>query len=107
MCGGATVFTPLWEHTKPTDHVGILGIGGLGHLAIQFAAKMGCEVTVFSSTDSKKEEAMQLGASRFISSSDNKKMDLGEGVRPLDCLLICSSKVPDLTPYVDRSARQL
>ena len=61
QCGGATVFNALEMYgTRPTDRVGIIGVGGLGHLTIQFAAKMGCEVVVFSGTDSKKEEAMKL-----------------------------------------------
>ena len=78
MCGGATVFTALTQYQiKPTDRVGIVGIGGLGHLAIQFAAKMGCEVTVFSGTDSKKEEAQRLGASSFYATKDVKKLDIG------------------------------
>jgi D-arabinose 1-dehydrogenase-like Zn-dependent alcohol dehydrogenase len=49
MCGGATVFNALrFYGVKATDRVGVVGVGGLGHLAIQFASKMGCEVVVFS-----------------------------------------------------------
>ncbi|KAL4789012.1 chaperonin 10-like protein [Aspergillus venezuelensis] len=65
MCGGATVWVPLVEHCRPYDRVGIVGIGGLGHLAIQFAAKMGCDVVVLSSTEDKRGEAMKLGANEF------------------------------------------
>ena len=66
MCGGATVWTPLYDSgVKPGDRVGIIGIGGLGHMAIQFASKMGLEVVVFSSTESKKQEAVGFGASEF------------------------------------------
>ncbi|EEB99939.1 hypothetical protein MPER_00249, partial [Moniliophthora perniciosa FA553] len=65
MCAGATVFTPIIDHVKPIDRIGIVGIGGLGHLAIQFAAKMGCDVVVFSSSESKRKEALALGASEF------------------------------------------
>lgn len=57
MCGGSTVFNALHvAQVKPTARVGIVGIGGLGHLAIQFAAKMGCQVVVFSGTDNKREK---------------------------------------------------
>lgn len=49
----------------PTERVGILGIGGLGHLAIQFVAKMGCEVVVFSGRPGKEAEAKVLGATEF------------------------------------------
>src|ERR1700712_3046654 len=67
MCAGATVWTALTMYgLKPGDRVGVQGIGGLGHLAIQFAAKLGCEVVVLSSSDSKREEAMRLGATDFF-----------------------------------------
>ncbi|KAL7920306.1 GroES-like protein [Trichoderma austrokoningii] len=66
MCGGATVWSPFALYgIKPTNRVGIVGVGGLGHLAIQFAAKMGCEVVVFSSSESKRQDAMKLGASEY------------------------------------------
>jgi D-arabinose 1-dehydrogenase-like Zn-dependent alcohol dehydrogenase len=66
MCAGQTVWLPFARtDIRPWHTVGIVGMGGLGHLAIQFAAKMGCEVIVFSGSDSKKAEAMRLGASAF------------------------------------------
>lgn len=99
MCAGATVFSPLWEHVKPTDHVGIIGVGGLGHIAIQFAHKMGCEVTVFSGTDSKREEALKLGADRFIATKGKKELDLGEGARKLNALIASTSALPDFGQY--------
>lgn len=66
QCAGATVFTAL-HGTNTTETVGIMGVGGLGHLAIQFAAKMGFRVVVLSGSEKKREEAMRLGAHRFIS----------------------------------------
>jgi D-arabinose 1-dehydrogenase-like Zn-dependent alcohol dehydrogenase len=72
QCGGATVFTAL-EGAKPSDTIGILGMGGLGHLAIQFAAKMGCRVIVLSGSDRKKEDAMKLGAHDFIAMKDQSQ----------------------------------
>ncbi|KAG2111871.1 hypothetical protein BD769DRAFT_1690171 [Suillus cothurnatus] len=52
MCAGATVFNAMYLYNvRPTDRVGIVGVGGLGHIAIQFAAKMGCEVVVFSGSE--------------------------------------------------------
>jgi len=93
MCGGATVFNALRMYgVKPTDHVGIIGVGGLGHLAIQFAHAMGCDVTVFSSTDSKKEEAFQLGANSFYATKGKKTLDIGE--KKIDCLLVTTSAQP-------------
>merc|ERR1712232_1245276 len=64
FCGGATVFTPLYEfNIKPTAKVGVVGVGGLGHLAIQFASKWGCEVTAFTRPSSEKEKLVkELGA---------------------------------------------
>lgn len=102
QCGGATVFTAL-QGVKPTDTVGVLGVGGLGHLAIQFANKMGCRVVVLSGSDRKKEEATRLGGHRFIATSNlTKKGDKKKGgddgddeVWPLDRLLVTTSALPD------------
>jgi D-arabinose 1-dehydrogenase-like Zn-dependent alcohol dehydrogenase len=89
MCGGATVFNALSSYDiKSTDRVGIMGVGGLGHLAIQFAAKKGCDVVVFSGSDSKKEEAQKLGAREFVAMKGRKELDIG---RKLDVLLVTTS----------------
>ena len=70
LCAGATVFAPLALHARPTDRVGILGIGGLGHLALKFAAAWGCEVTAFTSSESKFDEARRLGAHHVVATRD-------------------------------------
>lgn len=89
MCGGATVFNVLdMFNIKPTERVGIIGIGGLGHLAISFAAKWGCEVVVFSATEAKREHAMQLGATEFYST----KVEKFEGIAPIDHLMVTTSQ---------------
>jgi alcohol/geraniol dehydrogenase (NADP+) len=63
LCGGVTVFAPFLIHGVPsTARVGIVGIGGLGHMALQFANKWGCEVHAFTTSDSKEGEARKLGA---------------------------------------------
>lgn len=63
LCGGITVFSPLLSYNiSPTARVGVIGIGGLGHMAIQFANKWGCEVHAFTTSDSKEAEARELGA---------------------------------------------
>lgn len=71
LCGGITVFAPLLEFgVKPTDRVGVVGIGGLGHMALKFCRAWGCEVTAFTSTGSKADEARAFGAHRVVDSRD-------------------------------------
>jgi alcohol/geraniol dehydrogenase (NADP+) len=70
LCGGVTVFTPLSIYAKPTNRVGIIGIGGLGHLAVKFAAAYGCDVTAFTSSERKFDEARGFGAHHVVSSRD-------------------------------------
>jgi len=71
FCGGITVFYPIAKFdVKPTDRVGVIGIGGLGHMALAFLNKWGCEVTAFTSSDSKREEALKLGAHNVVNSRD-------------------------------------
>lgn len=67
MCAGTTVFTPLLRYgVRPTDRVAVVGIGGLGHLALQYLSKWGCDVTAISSTHDKDEQARSFGASHVI-----------------------------------------
>ena len=69
FCGGITVFNPIVQlGIKPTDRVGVIGIGGLGHMALKFLRAWGCEVVAFTSSDSKREEALSLGAHRVVNS---------------------------------------
>ena len=80
FCGGITVFSPIVEfHVRPTDRVGVIGAGGLGHLAIQFLNKWGCEVTAFSSTPDKADELMSLGAHRVLNSRDSEALKAEAG----------------------------
>jgi uncharacterized zinc-type alcohol dehydrogenase-like protein len=71
LCGGITVFNPLAMYAKPTSRVGIVGIGGLGHMGVKFAAAYGCDVTAFTSSESKFEEARGFGANHVVSSRDS------------------------------------
>lgn len=67
FCGGITVFNPLVQFdVKPTDRAAVVGLGGLGHLAVQFLNAWGCQVTVLSTSPDKETEARQLGASHFV-----------------------------------------
>jgi alcohol/geraniol dehydrogenase (NADP+) len=69
LCAGTTVFTPLLRHNvRPIDRVAVVGIGGLGHLALQYLAKWGCDVTAITSSHDKDEQARELGARHVIAS---------------------------------------
>lgn len=75
LCGGITVYNPLRTHgINPSSRVGVVGIGGLGHLAIQFARIFGAEVTAFSTSAGKEKEARALGASHFVNTRESKAM---------------------------------
>ena len=80
FCGGITVFNPIVQMgVKPTDKVGVVGIGGLGHLAVQFLNAWGCEVTAFTSTGAKAEEAKKLGAHRIVDSRSEEALQAEAG----------------------------
>lgn len=75
LCGGITVFNPIVQFDiRPTHRVAVIGIGGLGHMALQFLNKWGCEVTAFSSTAAKEAEAKRMGAHYVVNSSDNRAL---------------------------------
>ena len=96
LCGGVTVFTPFLEYdVSPTARVGIIGIGGLGHMALQFANKWGCEVHAFTTSDNKEAEARRLGA-HFV--HNTKRDGALKGIaRSLD-LILSTVNVPLDTP---------
>jgi len=80
FCGGITVFNPIVQFgVQPTDRVGVIGIGGLGHMALKFLRAWGCEVVAFTSSDSKREEALQLGAHRTLNSRDTAEIAAAAG----------------------------
>ncbi len=76
FCAGITVFNPLVQlDIKPTDRVGVIGIGGLGHMALRFVDAWGCEVTAFSTSPEKEAEAREFGADHFVNSRDPKALE--------------------------------
>jgi uncharacterized zinc-type alcohol dehydrogenase-like protein len=76
FCGGITVFNPIVQFDiKPTDSVGVIGIGGLGHMALRFLSAWGCEVTAFSTSPDKAAEAKSFGAHNFVNSKDAKSLE--------------------------------
>ncbi|SPQ23284.1 e368fd3f-62e2-4f89-ad8b-6e1dbbb18424 [Thermothielavioides terrestris] len=112
QCGGATVFTALYD-VKPNEVVAVMGVGGLGHLAIQFAAKLGCRVVVLSSSDRKRAQALELGAHKFLAITkeeglDAKAIQEAGGVWPISRLLVTASAQPSwatLLPLLAPKAR--
>lgn len=98
LCAGVTVFTPLKEAgVKPGKRVGIVGIGGLGHLGIQFAKAMGADAVVaFSTSPNKEAEVRALGATDFVVFTDEKQAKAAAG--SVDVLLICANA--DNMPYM-------
>ena len=71
LCAGITVYSPLRNYAvRPSSRVGVIGIGGLGHLGVQFAKAFGAEVTAFSTSKDKEAEAKQLGAHHFVNTRD-------------------------------------
>ncbi len=91
FCGGITVFNPIVQFdVKPTNRVGVIGIGGLGHLAVQFLNKWGCEVTAFTSNDSKAEDARRMGAHHIVKSRSDE--EIGKIAGSLD-FIICTANV--------------
>ncbi|WP_417383221.1 NADPH-dependent aldehyde reductase Ahr [Gimesia sp.] len=91
LCGGITVFNPLSMFATPKSRVGIVGIGGLGHMAVKFAAAYGCEVTAFTSRESKFDEARSFGAHHVVASRDSAA--IGKLENTFD-LLIVTVNVP-------------
>ena len=100
LCAGVTVFVPLQRYAKPGMRVGVVGIGGLGHLAILFAVKMGMEVYALSSSSGKEEVTRELGAHQFLLSTDHQGIQTLQQEGGLH-LIINTSYALDITPYMD------
>lgn len=99
FCGGITVFNPIVQlGVKPTDRVGVIGIGGLGHMALQFLNKWGCEVTAFTSSPSKADEAKRLGAHNTVTSTDDAALAKIAGT--LDFILVTANVKLNWEAYI-------
>jgi uncharacterized zinc-type alcohol dehydrogenase-like protein len=100
MCGGVTVYSPMRHFgVEPWSKVGIVGIGGLGHLAIKFARAFGCEVTAFSSSPGKEKESRSLGAHHFVLSKDPDQM--AKAADSLDFILTTPHTDLDWAAYLN------
>lgn len=99
LCAGITVYNPLRNHgVRPSSRVGVIGIGGLGHLGIQFARVFGAEVTAFSSTKDKETEALGLGAHHFVCTRDTAALKKVGG--SLDLILSTVNVDQDWAGYI-------
>lgn len=90
QCAGATVYSAMISTVKPFQRVGILGIGGLGHMAIQFASKLGAEVVAFSTRSNKEAEARSFGATEFYTLDEVDKIAV-----PIEVLVVAGDTQPD------------
>ena len=100
LCGGITVYAPIRNHgVRPASRVGIIGIGGLGHIGLQFAKAFGAEVTAFSTSKSKESEARALGAHHFVNTRETGSMKKLEG--SFDFLLSTVNADQDWGGYIN------
>jgi uncharacterized zinc-type alcohol dehydrogenase-like protein len=100
LCAGITTYSPLRHFGVKEGHkVGVIGMGGLGHMGVKFAKAMGAEVTIFTRSESKVSEAKKQGADHVIISTDEKQME--EATETFDFLLDTVPVQHDLNPYIN------
>ena len=103
LCGGITVFKPLlMHHVTATSRVGVIGIGGLGHIAIKLLHAMGCEVTAFSSNPAKEKEVLAMGADKVVNSRDPQALTALAG--QFDLIINTVNVDLDWQPYFEALA---
>lgn len=105
MCGGITVFSPLLRNgVGPGSKVGIVGIGGIGHMGVLLAKALGAEVYAFSRKQTKKDDALKLGADHYIATMEDEDWE-----KPLfdtlDIFVVCSNSLTEI--HVDKLAKIL
>jgi uncharacterized zinc-type alcohol dehydrogenase-like protein len=99
LCAGITTYSPLrhW-HVGPGSQVAVVGLGGLGHMALKLAKAMGAEVTLFTRSPDKESDARQLGAAHIVISTDGAQMAAVSG--RFDLIIDTVPDVHDINPYV-------
>jgi uncharacterized zinc-type alcohol dehydrogenase-like protein len=104
LCAGITTYSPLrhWD-VGPDSKVGVIGLGGLGHMAVKIAAAMGAEVTLFTTSPSKVDDARGLGATNVVISTDAEQMAAAAGTLNLIIDTVAASH--DLDPYISTLRR--
>ncbi|WP_147193717.1 NAD(P)-dependent alcohol dehydrogenase [Pantoea sp. MBD-2R] len=100
LCAGVTTWSPLkhWN-IQPGQRVGVIGLGGLGHMAVKLASALGAEVVLFTTSPAKGADALRLGASKVVVSKDNEQM--AAEANSLDFILDCVAAPHDLDPYLN------
>ena len=103
LCAGITTYSPLHRGQKeklvgPSKMVGIVGLGGLGHMGVKFARAMGAHVVVFTTSESKREDALRLGAHEVVVSRNEEEMQKHAG--SMDFILDCVAAEHDLNAYI-------
>ena len=99
LCAGITLYSPI-KHWKvgPKSRVGVMGLGGLGHMGVKFAAALGADVTVFSHSDGKRNDALSMGAKSFVvTKAEDWNKDL---IKSFDLILNTVSAEIDIDPYL-------
>lgn len=104
LCAGITTYSPL-RHWKvgPGSKVAVIGLGGLGHMAVKLAAAMGAEVTVLSTSDRKKADAERMGAKHFVINSDKAAMKAA--AETFDLIINTVSATHEIASHVQLLAR--
>jgi alcohol dehydrogenase (NADP+) len=99
LCAGITTYSPLrhWDVTKGKK-VGVVGLGGLGHMAVKFAHALGAHVVVFTTSPNKKEDALRLGADEVVVSRDTEQMK--KHANSFDFILDAVSAEHDINAYI-------
>lgn len=99
LCAGITTYSPLKRYgTKKGKRVGVVGLGGLGHMAVKIAKAMGAEVTVFSTSPNKEKDARKLGAKNFVVTTQPENFAPLAG--KLDLIIDTVSAKHDFSPYL-------
>lgn len=100
LCAGITTYSPLKRfNIGPGKRVAIVGLGGLGHMGVKFAAAMGAEVTLLSTSPSKEEDARRLGAKKFVVTTDPKNLEALTNY--FDLILVTISAEYDVNQYLN------
>lgn len=99
LCAGITTYSPLRQwNVKPGQKVGVVGLGGLGHMAVKIANAMGAHVVLFTTSPGKKEDALRLGAKEVVISRNQEEMDAH--LNSFDFILNTVAAQHDLDPFM-------